>query len=264
MTFAAIMDFCDALGSIGAAVVAWTLWRQSRREIQRLRDGERRRQAALVTLATEVQKTVDADLSCTLEGCRLTIFNESEQVVHLNSIRLVDATEDWTHLQLDIQENLRTALVDPSDEIVRPRKELSIQLPKGWYPERGVEGQFVIVEFTDAQGEPWRRRSDTQELESMKRSISKMQDWFQRTTTRSRLLRWLLIDIPMYRSLKGAWSDPMQRPSLSTRWIRRTMGEWPIGEKDPWEQPNGAPPLWKLEGMPPRTKPALRDIWWPR
>jgi hypothetical protein len=127
-----------------------------------------------------------------------------------------------------------------------------------------VTGQFAIVEFVDALGESWRRRSDTQKLEATNRPVTAVHDWFQRSAARSRLFLWLLHEVPLYWAMEGAWLDPAQRPSWSTRWVRWTWGKWPIGERDPWERPDGAPPLWHLDDMPPLGTPTghmLRNAW---
>lgn len=122
-------------------------------------------------------------------------------------------------------------------------------------------GDFAIVNFTDARGHRWRKRSDTYELQpSGPRKINWAQKSFQGATKRIRLFRWLAATVPQNRTRRAIQKHPERIP-LAMRWCRATHGYWGAGEMDPWLCPEGAPPWWRYEGLPnPSTgKPPERS-----
>jgi hypothetical protein len=252
-----MLDVLDALGSFSGAFIALILAIEFFHARGKTRDEARRAQAELVTMTAQTQQTEVSPNQFEVHGCTLTIFNESSQVIHLQGVTLIrDIGWDMVRSAGDLDVPRHT--IGLSRRVLRPQEDAGVELPSGWTIDIGVGGLFAVVEFVDARGRVWRRRSDTFELRPLVAELSRPQEWFQAITQRSRVLRWLLQDLPIRRAQQVAGRDvSMRRSRLSARWVRATHGYWPAGEEDPWNRPNGAPAAWGFDGLfpPPSSRP---------
>jgi hypothetical protein len=237
-----------AIATVITALIALFLLWQGLRDRRRLRDEAHRHQAELVTMSGKSSWRKISDSGRQLESSQLTILNESDRVIHVQRVTLVQPAR-WKE-GANGDQALSVADVSVADQLLRPRDEVSLQLPQAWHLEPGVIGSaFAVLEFADARGYRWRRRSDTFELETKRRTINNAQKLFQPITRRVKPLRWLFATIPQKLALRAASRHP-ERISLALRWCRATHGYWGAGERDPWLSPEGAPPWWRYEGLP--------------
>ncbi len=245
-------DLSAAVQAIGTAVTAiialYLLW-QGQRDRRLLRAEQERVQASLVSLSTIIeQRQGAAGSDYLLDHCRAIVLNQSESVIHLEGLTLVEGGEQWDALVREGRYSLRAQGMAVLDHLLLPRALREIPLPSGWFPEPGVGGQFVIVDFTDAAGRRWRRRSDTYDLERRHRRANTWQLRFQRASSRLSLLHKVAFQWPSTWAVRAAKKRPNKLP-LSLRWCRLLWGYWPGGEEDAWLRPNGAPILWDFEGL---------------
>lgn len=236
--------------TVATAVVALVLLYQGQRDRRRLREETARRQAAMVMVAAHSDWVTTAPSARRLTGSTLTIRNESDQAIRLDHLTLVNAG-GWQQLKERGAWTLDTTDVAPPSPLLRPRNEITVQLPEGWGLDSGVTGSdFAVVFFVDARNQQWRLRTDTYELALACRHLNLGQRLFQ-DLTRMPPVRWLFIGLPSRAARRSVRRHPDRTP-LSLRWVRATFGYWPGGgpaEHAPWTRPYDAPASWGYEGL---------------
>lgn len=246
------IDAAAGVATVVTAAVALFLLGQGQSDRRRIHRDEQRRQASQVTLSVVSSWTKLDENTETPNWFRLVVLNESDQVIHLNAVTLVEPST-WARLQEIGRTRLRTEDVRVAEHLIRPRTEVTLDLPDGWVIQSGVEGaDFIIINFTDARGNDWERRSDTYHLRPVPEPINSAQRLFQTITRRAKPLHWLLAELPARAAIHRARTHPDRIP-LALRWCRATHGYWGPGEEDRWLSPDEAPPLWPYTDLPPES-----------
>lgn len=252
-----MLDVLDALGSFSSAVIALILAIELFHSRHKTRDETRRAQAEMVTMTAQTRQTEISPTHSQIHGCTLTIFNESSQVIHLRNVTVINDI-GWEAARTSGDMRLPQHIIGLPGRFLRPQEDTEVELPADLRIDIGTGGQFAIVEFTDARGTAWRRRSDTFELQPSITELNRPQEWFQAISGRVQVLGWLLRTLPVRRAGWVAGRDVDMRRTrlpLSARWVRATHGFWPAGEPDPWARPNGAPAAWGFDGLFPSNPP---------
>ncbi|MGH9091909.1 MAG: hypothetical protein ACRDZR_11120 [Acidimicrobiales bacterium] len=239
--------------TVATAVVALFLLAQGLRDRRQLRQEAARRQAALVMVAGHSTWVPTAPSAARLTGSTLTILNESDQAIQLDHLTLV-RTGTWQQLRQRGAWTLDTTDVRPPSLLLRPRSEITVQLPAGWSLDSGITGSdFAVVFFVDAHAQWWRRRTDTYELALAHRHLNSGQRLFQYLTRRIPPVGWLFTRLPIHAARRSVTRHPdTDRTPLPLRWVRATHGYWPPGgpaEHAPWTRPDDAPPWWGYDGL---------------
>jgi hypothetical protein len=243
----------SAIAAAATAIIAVFLLGQGQQDRRRLADERRRAQAAQVSLTTTIDSQRLGPTTTQLVGAHASVFNESDRLVHLTSLRLVDSSVGWESLRAAGRTEVRTEWVDIPDALLLPHSRAEFTMPSGWFPQVGVGGSFLLLEFTDAAGLGWRRRSDTFELQSRTTTLNAGQRFVQRLSRRLPPFEWLVVRLPFALARRAGRKRPDRVPA-SARWICALWGYWPPGSQDEWLQPRGAPPIWLYDDLVPPAK----------
>ncbi len=230
-------------------LIAIGLLFQGLRDRERVRGEQLRAQAELVTLSV-----IAPTVATVVRSPVLVILNNSTLPIHIERITQVDGGEPWTEIESRGERRLNTTAFAQTNALIRPRDEVRVGTPDGTSLEAGVGGPFAIVEFRDARGMRWKRRTDTFELRLDETKLNIAQSLVQRFASRHERL-YTAFATPLERmAVRAARRDPSRIPR-TLRFQRALWGYWGPGEEDPWLMPEGAPPLWRfVELLPPPNR----------
>ena len=232
------MDSLANLSFVVTALVAFATLTVSLRDRQAARVELRAAQARKITFSTPGGSAFTDD-----EPRDFLIRNDSSESVMNVSVTLVanPSGGPQTEEKLLVTHNVTS----PEGDHLAARSVLVIPLSSDYSPEAGIGGDFAIVSFRDIEGRPWRRRSDTYELQSATPTMSLMN---RATQSVDRLLGGYLTRGALRLARRSVRKNPGKIPAI-VRALERAWGYWPAGTVDPWLLPASGRSIMNYDGL---------------
>lgn len=243
----------EAMGTGVTALIALVLLAQGQSDRRELRRREAASQASLL-VATTVQA----------RGGVLLLRNESPRSILLEHITLV-RQDTWQSMLGQGREALHTVSMPtlggfgPMPLLLHGGETREVILPGvvPLYP--GLS--FAIIEFRDAHGTAWKKRTDTGEFKEATPEINPFQRRVQKVVARCRFAQWLWSKLLIDPAMKAARTRQDRVPRVLTL-HRALWGYWGGGEREVWTAPEASPPQWSFDELfipPSRVPENVRD-----
>lgn len=211
----------SGVGTLATAIVSLFLLGQGQRDRRRIREDQVRAQADLVTMS------YDSSLRL------IRVHNNSDRPMHFLGVDFVAAPISEVSA-LPVLEAVSQRPM--GNGVVLPGKPDGVVVPRAHTPEICISGDFAIVNFLDAHGTKWRRRSDTLELARLEdgSSLNVLQRSVQflarlaPETVSNTVHGWVS---------QWAHRTAKHRPNRVPFAVRLTVqiwGYWPPGSPDSW------------------------------